>query len=1083
MRESWDAENDELASLVGEVADEFTDRFNRGEPVSIEEYAQRHPQITEILRQVLPSLGLVRQVVSLSSHGGTRRGSLTSAIPEYLGEYRIVREVGRGGMGVVYEADQKSLGRRVALKVLPFHRLMDQVYLKRFEREAQAAARLHHTNIVPVFGAGEHEGVHFYAMQYIAGRGLDRVIRELRRRRQLTAGSGKQSPEMTGTTRSIEPASRLDPVDGNHACDSRDRNPEGSAPTSGSVYDGGDQDEIVARLYDQPFLQYVRSVAGLGVQVAQALAYAHGQGIVHRDIKPSNLMLDPVATVWVTDFGLAKAENSEDLTHSGDVIGTLRYAAPEGLTGHFDARSDIFGLGLTLYELLTLRPGYDAESRGALLQQVAAAEPPPPRKIDGRIPPDLNTIVEKAIAREPDRRYATAALLADDLQRFLDDRPVAARRTGPVGHAWRWCRRNPAFAGLSSGTLAVLLVGSSVIFWQWRLTDHQRRIAEANFTKARDAVDDCFSKVTGDPAFQEPGMEAARQVLLKAALKYYRDFSNQRFDDPSIRADLGRAYYRLGYITQRIASKTEALAAYEQSRSLFELLVESRPGDLQPRSELANCDEAIGVLHQDIGRWDLAERELLKAQTLRESLVQADPTTPDRRNDLANALRMLGTLHRLTSRPAQAEEYYRRGQEHREQIVREYPAHADFRNALARDYSELARLFAATSRPGQAESTLTKAVATLEQLVHDDPRSADYRDSLATAYNFLGSLLLNSSRPPEAIESAYNKALALREQLARDHPRVNEYRSELARVHNNLALCHYVAQHFEEAAVHYDKALALRVELWREHPLELSYQKAVAKTHHDLGLLFRRQGRWPEADRSFREALSVMEPLAERHPEVSDFAVELASASNNLGFLSRDRAMHQDSVDWHTRAIRGSNAVLQSEPQHTEARRLLAQAYSGRARSLTYLSKYGEALADWNRSLEYAIENVVPATRIGRATTLAYQGRYLEAVAEADRITSPVEGKLPAQSDRARVYAVAAGACAADPSVVGDEKLDRTDRFAHRAMELLTRGYELGEFPSKASVATLKDDRDFQMLRSRPDFVAWLQMVEAEGKK
>ena len=207
MSEPSATDGDDLASLVGEVADEFTDRFNRGEQVSIEEYAQRYPQIAEILRQMLPSLGLLRKLGLPSRHGEPCHNSLTSDTLEYLGDYRIVREVGRGGMGVVYEAEQKSLGRRVALKVLPFHRLMDRVYLRRFQREAQAAARLHHTNIVPVFGVGEHEGIHFYAMQYIEGLGLDQVIRELRRMRQLAGAVGKQSGETSGPSPSFDSSS------------------------------------------------------------------------------------------------------------------------------------------------------------------------------------------------------------------------------------------------------------------------------------------------------------------------------------------------------------------------------------------------------------------------------------------------------------------------------------------------------------------------------------------------------------------------------------------------------------------------------------------------------------------------------------------------------------------------------------------------------------------------------------------------------------------------------------------------------------------------------------------------------------
>jgi eukaryotic-like serine/threonine-protein kinase len=235
------------------------------------------------------------------------RAVLPSAC-EPWGEFRIVREIGRGGMGVVCEAYQGSLNRHVALKFLPEHG-----NLARFRREAQAAGRLHHTHIVPVFGAGEHRGRHFYVMQYIAGRGLDVVLKE---RAAAPGGSGR-------------PAVRFG----------------------------------------------AREVARIGAQVAGALAYAHGQGVIHRDIKPSNLLVDDQEAVWVTDFGLAKVADQKDLTGSGDLLGTLRYMPPEAFEGRYDARGDIYALGMTLYELAALRPAYDEADRARLIRLVTAGDP------------------------------------------------------------------------------------------------------------------------------------------------------------------------------------------------------------------------------------------------------------------------------------------------------------------------------------------------------------------------------------------------------------------------------------------------------------------------------------------------------------------------------------------------------------------------------------------------------------------------------------------------------------------------------------------------------------------------------------
>lgn len=1055
MNDAAKTENDELESLVGQAADEYTDRVNRGERVEIEEYVERYPQIADVLRQMLPSLGLMGKLSSVPKSGNPPESA--TPVPEYLGDYHIVREIGRGGMGVVFEAEQKSLGRRVALKVLPFHGLMDPLYLKRFRREAQAAARLHHTNIVPVFGVGEHEGIHFYAMQFIAGQGLDRVIQELRRLRR--------APDQSFPS----------PLRGDR---SGVRGPEGSKTTGAGT--------AGSSLSDQSFAQYCRSVARLGIQVAEALSYAHGQGILHRDIKPSNLLLDAAGSVWVTDFGLAKAQSAEDLTLTGDLVGTLRYVAPERLNGQSDARSDIFSLGLTLYELLTLRPAFDEKTHEGLVKQVTSAEPPPPSRVERRIPSDLDTIIQKAIAKEPERRYQTASDLAADLRRFLEDRPISARRMSRLGLAWRWCRRNPLIAGLSAAFVAALLIGLGAVPWQWHLTEKQRQQAEANFQKARDAVDECFNTVTQNPVLQEPGMEAARQVLFQAALKYYQDFLNQRADEAGTQADLARAYYRLGYITERIGSKSEAFAAYEQACALFEKLARSESGNTPLQVELTQCYQSLGDLQRLTGQSEQAEANLLKALEIREQLSRIHAADADFQNDLATTHQILGTLYRTTRRPTQAEASYRRALVLREQLVHDHSARGEYRKALARDYTEFSRLQASSSKPDEAEALLDKAILTLEDLVRDYPESADYQDGLATAHNFRGSFLFNSGRGPfEPIESAYCKALAIREKLVRDHPRVQEYQSELARVYNNLALYHYVAQHDEQAADNYAKALTLRAQLAKKHPGVTTYQKAVATTHNDLGLLFRRAGRWADAERSFQQALAIQEQLLARHQEVSDFAIELATTLNNLGLLARNEGNHLAAMDWYTRAIRGLNNVLKTEPQQTDARSLLAMVYAGRAKSSTNLGRHADALADWDHSLDYVKKDAIPGTRLGRAVTLAHLGNYLEAIAEAEGL-APANNREKlyfSESARARVYAAAASAAARDAKLDSTEKVRRAEEFAARSLELLTRGNEWGEFNSKSQVDALKLDRDFEPLRSRAEFIRLVERLESSVKK
>jgi WD40 repeat protein/serine/threonine protein kinase/tetratricopeptide (TPR) repeat protein len=452
------------------LAEEFISRKRRGEKPTLSEYTDKYPDLAPEIRDLFPAL-LMMEDLGDSSIASTDPHSVAPVAIQQLGEFRILREVGRGGMGVVYEAEQESLGRRVALKVLPPHALNDAQQIRRFEREAKAAARLHHTNIVPVFGVGHHEGTHYYVMQFIQGLGLDAVLEELRPLRlanvhkpvEAAVAEAVVSPMkqmarslVTGSfgwadASSNEHVDKAESTVTDRASDSFPaRLPNGSTVSSRS---GSDD-------------RYWRSVARIGVQAANALEYAHNQGVLHRDIKPSNLLMDINGTVWVADFGLAKSADAEDLTHTGDIVGTIRYMAPERFQGRSDTRSDVYSLGLTLYELIALDPAFSERDRPKLIQQVLHEEPLPLRKLNRAVPRDLETIVQKATAKEPGQRYARAVDLAEDLQQFLEDRPIRARRAGLSERFWRWCRRNPALAASTSlaafGLVAITAL--SVIF-------------------------------------------------------------------------------------------------------------------------------------------------------------------------------------------------------------------------------------------------------------------------------------------------------------------------------------------------------------------------------------------------------------------------------------------------------------------------------------------------------------------------------------------------------------------------------------------------------------------------------------------
>ncbi|MEM9410667.1 MAG: serine/threonine-protein kinase, partial [Planctomycetota bacterium] len=358
-----------------------------------------------------------------------------------LGDFQLIRELGRGGMGVVYEAHQLTLDRSVALKVLPRRVIPDHQSAKRFQREATAAASLHHTNIVPVFDSGHHDGAWFYAMQLIDGDSLDRIRSQLQETSSQTKNSTMDLANAhTISDRLMEDASAS------------------SVKTTYRVASVVDSHIASDEIFLPP---HFRFVADVGRQTASALGHAHDRGIIHRDVKPANLILDREGVVWLADFGLAKTAE-EDLTMTSQAPGTLRYMSPERFKGTISVSGDVYSLGVTLYELLTLEKPFPAENQLELLNQIRSLEPKSPRQINPRIPLDLQTIVQKAMDKNPQRRYATAAAMQEDLERFLDGRPIAARKVSSAEKLWIWSQKNKPLATSLFAIFLLLAVGGTV---------------------------------------------------------------------------------------------------------------------------------------------------------------------------------------------------------------------------------------------------------------------------------------------------------------------------------------------------------------------------------------------------------------------------------------------------------------------------------------------------------------------------------------------------------------------------------------------------------------------------------------------
>ncbi|MDG1898095.1 MAG: serine/threonine-protein kinase [Fuerstiella sp.] len=386
------------------LATQFVEELRTGQMPSIENYARRFPLHAAVIQESFPVLALLEQARQQSETAAIRR-NMPEAFPfQRLGSCELLCELGRGGMGVVFQARDTTSQHIVAVKVLPWRVSMVPEWQKRFEEEARTTARLRHRNIVPVYRFGQEHGYCYYVMQFVNGIGLDVIIRRLRE------VDGVMYQDEIESAESTKPAGFVSSM-----AMSAIRTADDVRKASGT------RRKKLTRSSWSSFTQ-------IAIQATQALRCAHGDGVLHNDIKPANLLLDGDGRVWITDFGLSETIGTASAESSMKVMGTLRYMAPERLSGTHDARSDVYSLGMTLFELLTRTPAYEAKNEEDMLSQIAEHNPPHPRQLDSTIPKGLDTIVQNAIARNPSERYESAAAMLVDLLKFSRDQKVVLLR-------------------------------------------------------------------------------------------------------------------------------------------------------------------------------------------------------------------------------------------------------------------------------------------------------------------------------------------------------------------------------------------------------------------------------------------------------------------------------------------------------------------------------------------------------------------------------------------------------------------------------------------------------------------------------
>jgi serine/threonine-protein kinase len=838
----------------------------------------------------------------------------TSAAPvEHRLRYTLTRLHGEGGLGRVYVAHDNDLNRDVALKEIRPEKSQHPEAWQRFLKEAQLTGQLEHPNIVPIYEVArrEEDQQPFYTMRLVRGQTLRDAIADYHLRRR---------------------EGRADP------------------------------------------LEWPRLLNAF-VQVCQAIGYAHSRGVIHRDLKPENVMVGGFGEVVVLDWGLAKTidqldEPSEapavavteqartDATLAGRVLGTPAYASPEqaeGRTDLIDTRTDVYGLGTILFEILTGRAPHTGESTAALLRHVATSDTPRARAAEATVPPALDAVCAKAMARNKADRYARPADVSREVQRFLADEPVLAYREPLATRAGRWARRHRtavSAAGVLLAASVLFLSALAVMIEKAReRTEAERQRADRNFQRARQAVNEYFTVVSQNKLLGEPQMEPLRKELLEKALKYNEEFAQaeEGAADPQVRGELAAAHYRVAAITDLTGAPEAAWPGYKKAAARFEEVLAEDPGNGEWRNSLGLCYNSWGLSQQEHGSMEEAARHFDRARAVLEPLADDRPDEEKFRGSLARVYFTTALWNYRVGKIDEAADFYDKARALQERIVADNVGAADYESDLALTYLNLGNLHMENGRPEKALPLLEKTLAAEGRLVDLYPKALAYRRTLGAARHSLAWLHRMMNHTALALDE-YDRARAIRQQLVDQHPSVIDYQHDLGETLNNIGEVQLFLRLEDESNETWRKSEEVFRGAARESPASPKSRNHLGLAHNNLGVVLHQLGKSAESLQHEDRAIELRERLARDNPLVVDYQCSLADSTNNRANALRLLERNDEAVATYRASAALYDPLIHDQPTMTRYRTNQGIVHGNIGYILEDAERIDEALAAFEAS-------------------------------------------------------------------------------------------------------------------------------------